>query len=223
MDRFLIAPLEEGLRTDLKEHAYLDELKCHNATFKRRDIMRSDAINLTGQRFGMLLVVEEAVVIRGKGKGRAAYWRCLCDCGNYAIATGGNLRQNRRKSCGCLSERNIENTGLNILLGFYKKKAAARHIFFNLSRETFYLLIKGNCHYCGRKPGQIIHRNKTQGKVQILYNGIDRIVSDKGYQPDNCVSCCKFCNRLKADLTLEEFKENIKRMYQCLIDGSSHR
>lgn len=52
---------------------------------------------LTGERFGMLLVVEAA----GFAKGRAL-WRCACDCGaTDIIAVGNLLQQGKKKSCGC--------------------------------------------------------------------------------------------------------------------------
>ena len=31
-----------------------------------------------------------------------------------------------------------------------------------------------------------------------------------GYTEDNCVTCCKICNRMKDTLTVEDFKEHIK-------------
>lgn len=55
-------------------------------------------IDLTGQRFGRLLVLE----YRRAGGGGAAYWRCLCDCGTEKLVTGGSLRRNNTRSCGCL-------------------------------------------------------------------------------------------------------------------------
>lgn len=51
--------------------------------------------DLTGQRFGMLTVVERAA---GTGTAR---WTCRCDCGNVKDVFGSNLRSGRTKSCGC--------------------------------------------------------------------------------------------------------------------------
>jgi len=55
-------------------------------------------INLTGQRFGRLRVVE----LWGTPPHSGAKWRCVCDCGNETISFGTNLRKGRAKSCGCL-------------------------------------------------------------------------------------------------------------------------
>ena len=56
----------------------------------------SKLIDLTGQRFGRLVVVEMAE--RKKGK---TYWRCRCDCGEIKDVRGACLRKGRAKSCGC--------------------------------------------------------------------------------------------------------------------------
>lgn len=54
-------------------------------------------IDLTGQRFGKLVVIELADI---KIRNRPA-WSCLCDCGNYTIVVGDSLRYGDTKSCGC--------------------------------------------------------------------------------------------------------------------------
>lgn len=54
-------------------------------------------IDLTGRRFGMLLVLHRSEVRRNDH----VMWRCKCDCGNEKIIVGGSLRQGASKSCGC--------------------------------------------------------------------------------------------------------------------------
>lgn len=62
------------------------------------------AEDLTGKRFGRLVVVERA------GSNRGATWLCQCDCGNQKVVRGGNLRNGNVKSCGCLNrETMIDN------------------------------------------------------------------------------------------------------------------
>lgn len=55
-------------------------------------------VDLTGQRFGRLLVVER--VERSAGSGQAR-WRCNCDCGGTTVTHGSNLRSGKTTSCGC--------------------------------------------------------------------------------------------------------------------------
>jgi len=56
------------------------------------------AIDLTGQRFGRLAVVEMA----GHNKHGQRLWRCICDCGNDAEVLGFLMRRGETQSCGCL-------------------------------------------------------------------------------------------------------------------------
>ena len=55
-------------------------------------------IDLTGQRFERLVVIERA----GVGLQGSVTWVCVCDCGNEAIVTSSNLRRGSTRSCGCL-------------------------------------------------------------------------------------------------------------------------
>ncbi len=55
--------------------------------------------DLTGQRFGRLLVLKEE---EERGEDGQVRWLCQCDCGSQAVTTTGQLRAGYRKSCGCL-------------------------------------------------------------------------------------------------------------------------
>jgi hypothetical protein len=54
-------------------------------------------LNLTGQKFHKLTVVQEA---DHRAAGR--YWLCRCECGNTAVIKQTALRRGATKSCGCL-------------------------------------------------------------------------------------------------------------------------
>lgn len=60
----------------------------------------SRLIDLTGQRFGRLTVIE-----RAGASGKEASWLCQCDCGKRTIVAGTKLRSTKKptRSCGCLS------------------------------------------------------------------------------------------------------------------------
>lgn len=61
-------------------------------------------IEMTGKRFGRLVVLEYA----GRNSGNNSLWRCRCDCGNEITTTGTCLRLGMTKSCGCYAkERTI--------------------------------------------------------------------------------------------------------------------
>ncbi len=53
-------------------------------------------INIQGQRFGMVAVIDRAGFV-----GRKAAWRCRCDCGKETVVAGSPLRLGRTRSCGC--------------------------------------------------------------------------------------------------------------------------
>jgi len=54
-------------------------------------------IDITGQKFNMLTVLEHA----GRDSTNKTQWLCQCDCGNIKVITGLNLKNSNSKSCGC--------------------------------------------------------------------------------------------------------------------------
>lgn len=60
------------------------------------------AIDLTGQRFGRLLVLKQVESkITPSGQPQRQYL-CICDCGKEVVVRGLSLRNGETKSCGCL-------------------------------------------------------------------------------------------------------------------------
>lgn len=53
--------------------------------------------DLTGQRFGRILVVDKA----DNPKKDGALWNCICDCGQRFIGRGNSMKGGRKNSCGC--------------------------------------------------------------------------------------------------------------------------
>lgn len=54
-------------------------------------------IDLTGQRFGRLIVVK----YHGQSKNRMFLFECRCDCGSFVVKRGNHLIRGEVKSCGC--------------------------------------------------------------------------------------------------------------------------
>jgi hypothetical protein len=82
----------------------------------------------------------------------------------------------------------------------------------NLTKEQFEPIIKQNCYYCG------IMQEKG-------FNGIDRMDSTKGYEIDNCVSCCTDCNMMKGavdNITFIQRVEHILTHNSMLKDGNKY-
>lgn len=55
--------------------------------------------DLTGERFGRLLVLKKAE----RKKSNTTRWECLCDCGKIIQTTRTSLIKGQSKSCGCLA------------------------------------------------------------------------------------------------------------------------
>jgi 5-methylcytosine-specific restriction endonuclease McrA len=209
-DRFLIAPYDKDNYADPGIIINLTKGSVMAKVYKDR----VDTIDMIGKRSGKLLVIS----LHRDHNQRGAQWLCKCDCGNETIATGHSLRRTgskARKSCGCLAEKNIEDTGINRLISYYMTKCNSKKREFGLTRKQFITLIKGNCFYCNIPPSQVLKRLKTD-KIQVVYNGIDRLDSSIGYVNENCVSACRYCNQAKSTLSIDQFKDHIKRIYQWL-------
>ena len=59
---------------------------------------KSQAKDISGQRFGMLQVVKLDHI-----NNQITYWLCKCDCGNNTVVAKSNLLNGNTKSCGCLA------------------------------------------------------------------------------------------------------------------------
>jgi hypothetical protein len=77
------------------------------ALLQRSFSMGTKFINRSGQRFGRLLVVEEA----GRDRNKKVLWRCLCDCGTTTITPSGSLVTGNTTSCGCALKDAITKHG----------------------------------------------------------------------------------------------------------------
>jgi hypothetical protein len=59
--------------------------------------MGRKALDLAGQKFGRLLVIERAPPDAGSGR-----WVCACDCGAGYVGQAADIARGRVRSCGCL-------------------------------------------------------------------------------------------------------------------------
>lgn len=72
------------------------------------------AIDLTGQRFGRLVVVsraEDKETKKKEIKQHSKFWVCQCDCGNTIIVSTIHLKDGHTKSCGCWHDENSKTVG----------------------------------------------------------------------------------------------------------------
>jgi hypothetical protein len=172
-------------------------------------------LNLTGQKFGRLTIVERIGSLGGK-----SYWLGKCECGGTAKAAASNLTRKFVTSCGCFRKEFVRGnqlpegeSGFNGLFGRYQKRARIDGISFTLSKKDFQHLTQGHCYYCGAPPSQSISSRRS-GKGRYSYNGIDRMDSSEGYVLGNCVPACKTCNYMKLDMSIENFISACKKVVE---------
>lgn len=108
------------------------------------------------------------------------------------------------------------------------RDASARSVFKfyrdgNLDFSQFLRLSQQNCYYCDSPPFNKINifmqnyrqfSKFSQENGEFFYNGLDRINSALPHNLDNVVSCCKLCNKAKANMTILQFAALIKNIYE---------
>jgi 5-methylcytosine-specific restriction endonuclease McrA len=180
-----------------------------------------------GKRFNQWVVL--ALDARRTPSG-GSYVLCRCDCGTEKAVNWGHLSHSRSKDCGCARRGKTRKMGLanrkhdgvsatNTRMLAYRRRAIKCGLDFLLTRDQFISLTTGNCHYCGRPPYQVeTPFNPDTGS--FVYTGIDRVDSSIGYILENCVSCCRFCNVAKSDMSVGDFKQLIVRIYHHFVAGT---
>lgn len=144
-------------------------------------------IDLTGQRFGKLLVIKRV----GSDKSKHSTWLCQCDCGNKKIISRSCFRST--KSCGCLAKEMIS-------------KRMTKHNMYGSRIYRTWHRMKTRCNNCniesykyyGGRGIKVCNEwnNKENGFLNFynwaIENGyrddlsIDRINVNGNYEPNNC-------------------------------------
>ncbi len=162
-------------------------------------------------------------VISWQRKGR---WLVRCSCGREKEIERGNWVAGRGLlRCPCTPrEPNYnklppgESSFNSLFNNKYRDKSKRHGILFELTSEQFRILVTMNCAYCGVAPTQAA---KTKTGSVFLYNGIDRIDAKKGYVWENCNPCCKHCNFAKSNMSLPDWLDHIKRIYNYMRLGDA--
>ena len=178
---------------------------------------RKSKIDIAGKKFGFLTVLQEDATSK-----YGLRWMCRCDCGKCVDVLGVNLRRGTTKSCGCIASATIKRNKLKrsknpwmVDMYHYQLSAEKRNVEFKLTEQEFKKLVSANCFYCGRDPGALCYAAELR-EDKVYRGGIDRVDSNTGYQLDNCVPCCKYCNMEKAAQSVEDFVLNTKLRYEFL-------
>jgi len=185
--------------------------------------MSGKVIDEKGKRYGRLLVLGRAEKKYERGKNEACWW-CQCECGDLTLVRGRLLRGGHTKSCGCLrGETNRLPRGVsafNRVVRSMKRSAKRRGLTWHLTDAQVRHLTKQPCHYCGVEPAQVKDSGNDTGVY--IYNGVDRIDSERGYTIDNVVSCCGTCNLAKQSKTVEQFRDWAISLYNHFASVSAN-
>lgn len=173
------------------------------------------------------------LLLRTELRGKNKVYVTKCVCGDEKIFWKASAIS-KQKTCGCgkdeFGHTGKQRRSMKSRFNSYKQGAKKRNLNFNIPYSFFVKLVQGNCFYCGADPkpwgcienAASLQKDSPNVKPEdyvIRFNGVDRINPSKGYSEENCVTCCVYCNRAKSDLSVSEFKEQVKKMYIWLFQN----
>lgn len=150
----------------------------------------SKLINLSGQRFGRLVVIRQAESKIYPNKRKVTNWICKCDCGNVITTRADSLRNGKTKSCGCIHQE--------ILLKNIKKHGmAGSRIYITWQNMKDRCINDKNINFKNYGGRGISVCSEWKDSFEEFYkwalkNGyseeltIDRIDVNGNYEPNNC-------------------------------------
>lgn len=149
------------------------------------------AIDVTGQRFGRLIVVKRAS--NATNSARHVRWHCVCDCGNETIVGSQRLRSGSAKSCGCYRDELLAKG--RVTHGHTRSVDGQRHMSKEFRTwESMRHRVKTSDRYARRGMKESWLTDFTSF-YEYLVNTIgshpgdgytiDRIDNDRGYFPGN--------------------------------------
>jgi hypothetical protein len=141
--------------------------------------------DLTGQRFGKLLVVRCV----GSAKDRGLRWECQCDCGSTCITTAKVLRSGESQSCGCYNrERTVQSHTKHGLAKTptYKSYVTMLDRCHNPDHASYSRYGALGITVCNEWRESVTAFIRDVGPRPSRDHSLDRIDPTKGYEPGNC-------------------------------------
>lgn len=177
--------------------------------------------NLLEKQFGRLTVLERSINPGTRKNDTAAYWKCLCKCGEICIIRGYSLTSGKTQSCGCLKKEAPHLPFLKESQPKYSMEESAARVVWQsrykeISFDNFFQLAKQNCFYCDALPSLIKLARQKNNEQPFIYNTLDRIDSNKNHTIDNVVPACLICNRAKLNRSLQDFYQYIRNLIDNL-------
>lgn len=152
-------------------------------------------IDLTGQKFGRLIVVKRVV----NSKWNEVQWQCNCICGNKPIVKSGALKRKNRptRSCGCLNKEG--NSAKSRNLGEIKRSLLRREELKDLFPLEWNDLPTTRKTAQDSEPYSTTYFNATYCE----HNHLERQYTHTG----RCVACALIDQR-KKDKCIKEIRAN---------------
>jgi hypothetical protein len=136
-------------------------------------------INLSGQRFGRLIIESKA---EERNRSGDILWNCICDCGNTSKVNTESLKSGNTKSCGCI----------NIKHG--RRYTKEYHTYRSMKDRCLKEDSHGFSHWGGRGITVCDRWLGYDGPKNFLDDmgicpegkSLDRIDNNGNYEPSNC-------------------------------------
>lgn len=149
-------------------------------------------IDLTGQRFGMLTVLNRAEDYIFKSGRKERVWSCKCDCGNEVNVFGENLKKGNTTSCGCYRKEKVKEEKTTHGLSdnnLYYAHSNMKSRCYNQNDKRFKNYGGRGIIVCDEWLGANGFINFYNWAISHGYSDgltIDRIEVDGNYEPNNC-------------------------------------
>jgi hypothetical protein len=141
----------------------------------------SRKLDITGQRFGLLVVVQASPLRQSNG---GCMWDCICDCGKTTTTAQWNLKNGGTKSCGCLKAHNNFRHG-KAATGMYDSWVSMIQRCTNPNSPAFEKYGKCGISVCERWLSSFKNFLEDMGE-RPEGTSIDRIDPTGNYEPSNC-------------------------------------
>lgn len=140
-------------------------------------------VDLTDKTFGKLIVLNRTT----NSKHGASRWTCLCECGQQTIVIGGDLKNGKTKSCGCLTsisnkERSLHNKCDTIEYQTWSDMIARCTNHKHKSYKNY----GGRGITVDKSWLNFINFYNEMGKRPSNMHSLDRRDNNKGYCKENC-------------------------------------
>lgn len=142
-------------------------------------------IDITGDKYGLLTVVEKAPhEVKGQTK-----WLCICECGSTKVIRTNDLRSGKTLSCGCHRSANSKSKATKHGLRFTREYRIWCNMKSRCTNPNFhkYPTYGGRgIKICDRWIGDFQSFYDDMGECPSQTHSIDRIDVNGNYEPSNC-------------------------------------